>query len=70
MAELDEMIRGAFQEAGNIGMGHVAKTLSEMVNHEVKIDIPTTNSRNEFNMLFEPGASDVIMAAVMQKMMG
>ncbi|KXS42601.1 MAG: inhibitor of MCP methylation CheC, partial [Methanolobus sp. T82-4] len=32
--------------------------------------IPSTNSRNEFNMLFEPEASDVIMAAVMKKMMG
>jgi len=32
--------------------------------------IPSTNSRNEFNMLFEPGATDIIMAAVMKKMMG
>ena len=32
--------------------------------------VPSTNSRNEFNMLFEPGASDVIVAAIMKKMMG
>ena len=32
--------------------------------------IPSTNSKNEFNMLFEPGSSDVIMAAIMKKMMG
>jgi chemotaxis protein CheC len=32
--------------------------------------IPSTNSRNEFNMLFEPEASDIIMAAIMKKMMG
>ncbi|WP_292486877.1 chemotaxis protein CheC [Methanohalobium sp.] len=30
--------------------------------------IPTTNSKKHFNMLFEPEASDVIMAAVMKKM--
>ncbi|WP_094228392.1 chemotaxis protein CheC [Methanolobus psychrotolerans] len=40
MAELDEMAKGAFQEAGNIGMGHLATSLSKMVNREVKIDIP------------------------------
>jgi chemotaxis protein CheC len=32
--------------------------------------IPTTNSKKHFNMLFEPEASDVIMAAVMKKMTG
>ncbi|MFP4654449.1 MAG: chemotaxis protein CheC [Methanohalobium sp.] len=32
--------------------------------------VPTTNSRKQFNMLFEPEASDVIMAAVMKKMTG
>ncbi len=41
MAEMDEMTKGAFQEAGNIGMGHLATSLSKMVNREVKIDIPT-----------------------------
>ncbi len=41
MAEIDEMAKGAFQEAGNIGMGHLATSLSKMVNREVKIDIPT-----------------------------
>ncbi len=41
MAEMDEMTRGAFQEAGNIGMGHLATSLSKMVNRDVKIDIPT-----------------------------
>ena len=40
MAELDEMTKGAFQEAGNIGMGHLATSLSKMVDREVKIDIP------------------------------
>ncbi|MCQ6962926.1 chemotaxis protein CheC [Methanolobus chelungpuianus] len=40
MAEMDEMTKGAFQEAGNIGMGHLATSLSKMVNREVKIDIP------------------------------
>ncbi|WMW22356.1 chemotaxis protein CheC [Methanolobus mangrovi] len=40
MAELDEMAKGAFQEAGNIGMGHLATSLSKMVNRDVKIDIP------------------------------
>ena len=40
MAELDEMTKGAFQEAGNIGMGHLATSLSKMVNRDVKIDIP------------------------------
>ncbi|ETA67230.1 MAG: chemotaxis protein CheC [Methanolobus sp.] len=40
MAEMDEMARGAFQEAGNIGMGHLATSLSKMVNRDVKIDIP------------------------------
>ncbi len=40
MTEMDEMTRGAFQEAGNIGMGHLATSLSKMVNREVKIDIP------------------------------
>lgn len=38
---MDEMTKGAFQEAGNIGMGHLATSLSKMVNREVKIDIPT-----------------------------
>ncbi|KXS44230.1 MAG: inhibitor of MCP methylation CheC, partial [Methanolobus sp. T82-4] len=32
MAEMDEMAKGAFQEAGNIGMGHLATSLSKMVN--------------------------------------
>ncbi|QLC50524.1 chemotaxis protein CheC [Methanolobus zinderi] len=41
MAEMDEMAKGAFQEAGNIGMGHLATSLSKMVNREVKIDIPS-----------------------------
>ncbi|WP_340818895.1 chemotaxis protein CheC [Methanolobus sp. WCC4] len=41
MAEMDEMTKGAFQEAGNIGMGHLATSLSKMVNRDVKIDIPT-----------------------------
>jgi len=41
MAEMDEMAQGAFQEAGNIGMGHLATSLSKMVNREVKIDIPS-----------------------------
>ena len=40
MPELDEMTKGAFQEAGNIGMGHLATSLSKMVDREVKIDIP------------------------------
>lgn len=40
MTELDEMAKGAFQEAGNIGMGHLATSLSKMVNRDVKIDIP------------------------------
>ncbi len=40
MTEMDEMAKGAFQEAGNIGMGHLATSLSKMVNREVKIDIP------------------------------
>lgn len=40
MAEMDEMTKGAFQEAGNIGMGHLATSLSKMVNRDVKIDIP------------------------------
>jgi chemotaxis protein CheC len=40
MTEMDEMTKGAFQEAGNIGMGHLATALSKMVNREVKIDIP------------------------------
>jgi Chemotaxis protein CheC, inhibitor of MCP methylation len=40
MVELDEMAKGAFQEAGNIGMGHLATSLSKMVNRDVKIDIP------------------------------
>lgn len=40
MAEIDEMAKGAFQEAGNIGMGHLATSLSKMVNRDVKIDIP------------------------------
>ncbi len=40
MTEMDEMTKGAFQEAGNIGMGHLATSLSKMVNREVKIDIP------------------------------
>lgn len=40
MAEMDEMVRGAFQEAGNIGMGHLATSLSKMVSRDVKIDIP------------------------------
>ncbi|MBP1908886.1 chemotaxis protein CheC [Methanolobus bombayensis] len=40
MAEMDEMAKGAFQEAGNIGMGHLATSLSKMVNRDVKIDIP------------------------------
>ncbi len=40
MTELDEMTKGAFQEAGNIGMGHLATSLSKMVNRDVKIDIP------------------------------
>ena len=42
--------------------------LDEMIRGEGFI--PAMDSRNEFNMLFEPGASDVIMAAIMQKMMG
>lgn len=41
MAEMDEMAKGAFQEAGNIGMGHLATSLSKMVNRDVKIDIPS-----------------------------
>ncbi|WP_406656708.1 chemotaxis protein CheC [Methanolobus sp. ZRKC2] len=41
MAEMDEMAKGAFQEAGNIGMGHLATSLSKMVSREVKIDIPS-----------------------------
>ncbi|MBN2110992.1 MAG: chemotaxis protein CheC [Methanosarcinaceae archaeon] len=41
MAEMDEMAKGAFQEAGNIGMGHLATSLSKMVNREVKINIPS-----------------------------
>jgi len=40
MPELDEMTKGACQEAGNIGMGHLATALSKMVGREVKIDIP------------------------------
>ena len=40
MTEMDEMTKGAFQEAGNIGMGHLATALSKMVSREVKIDIP------------------------------
>ncbi|MCD4703907.1 MAG: chemotaxis protein CheC [Methanosarcinaceae archaeon] len=40
MTELDEMTKGAFQEAGNIGMGHLATALSNMVGREVKINIP------------------------------
>ncbi len=40
MAEMDEMAKGAFQEAGNIGMGHLATSLSKMVSRDVKIDIP------------------------------
>jgi chemotaxis protein CheC len=40
MPELDELTKGAFQEAGNIGMGHLATSLSKMVDREVKIDIP------------------------------
>lgn len=40
MPEIDEMTKGAFQEAGNIGMGHLATSLSKMVDREVKIDIP------------------------------
>ena len=40
MTELDEMAKGAFQEAGNIGMGHLATSLSKMVSRDVKIDIP------------------------------
>lgn len=41
MAEMDEMAKGAFQEAANIGMGHLATSLSKMVSRDVKIDIPT-----------------------------
>lgn len=29
--------------------------------------IPSTNSRHEFNMLFEPDAAEIIMTAVMKK---
>ena len=43
MPELDEITKGAFQEAGNIGMGHLATSLSKMVDREVKIDIPTVD---------------------------
>lgn len=43
MPELDEMTKGAFQEAGNIGMGHLATSLSKMVDREVKIDIPNVD---------------------------
>lgn len=44
MAELDEMAKGAFQEAGNIGMGHLATELSEILGRDVKIDIPTVKA--------------------------
>jgi chemotaxis protein CheC len=46
MTELDEMAKGAFQEAGNIGMGHLATSLSKMVNRDVKIDIPVVEMLN------------------------
>ena len=46
MAEMDEMAKGAFQEAGNIGMGHLATSLSKMVNREVKIDIPIVEMKS------------------------
>ncbi|AEH60445.1 CheC, inhibitor of MCP methylation [Methanosalsum zhilinae DSM 4017] len=40
MTELDELTKGALQEAGNIGMGHLATSLSKIVNRDVKIDVP------------------------------
>ena len=41
MNEIDELTKGALQEAGNVGMGHLATALSKMVNREVKINIPS-----------------------------
>lgn len=41
MTEIDELTKGALQEAGNVGMGHLATALSKMVNREVKINIPS-----------------------------
>ncbi|WP_321418027.1 chemotaxis protein CheC [uncultured Methanomethylovorans sp.] len=62
MAELDEMTKGAFQEAGNIGMGHLATSLSKMVDREVKIDIPKVDMYSLERIMTE--ASDIKQKSV------
>lgn len=62
MAELDEITKGAFQEAGNIGMGHLATSLSKMVDREVKIDIPKVDMYSLERIMNE--ASDIKQKSV------
>lgn len=62
MAELDEITKGAFQEAGNIGMGHLATSLSKMVDREVKIDIPKVDMYSLERIMTE--ASDIKQKSV------
>ena len=66
MAEMDEMTKGALQEAGNIGMGHLATSLSKIVKREVKIDIPVVEivSLNEILKESEGDSRNKIVAGI------
>lgn len=63
MAEIDEFAKGALQEIGNIGMGHLATALSNMIDRDVKIDIPTVELLSLEQIIKEAseGAQKIVM---------
>ncbi|MCD4703910.1 MAG: chemotaxis protein CheC [Methanosarcinaceae archaeon] len=67
---LTEFQYGALEEIGNIGMENAVTSLSKMLNHDIKVNIPKLNLEKIENVPQHVGGAETIVLGLLVRMEG